>query len=341
MSIKQAQVPDLSQYATNVPDLSQYSTRPAPTASNAFTPEAQQRFDQLTSSAVKEMQTSIRIFAYALSSHPVMAMQDGGRQERQRGSGSEYLGGTNPFGNFLVNQYANNAKVVGNQFVNIDLPEPLRSNTAQPNVNLKGIINTIGRIGTPGSENKPDGIWQARTNNALKQIYAVGMALIQFAKDMGISIKGFSDADMEQFKELIPASYTDLKSGDITERATSITKYINALTSLYQKFEKEILEHPEFKALISQEKAFANHSHLVKEDLNQDEQQFYEAHKDTVIPGVNINGKPVRLMDVVSSTAFNKFLQGANVDTGNSSEVKKYIATIKTALQGGDAGPGF
>jgi hypothetical protein len=52
------------------------------------------------------------------------------------------------------NQYVNNAKVVGDQFVNIDLPEPQRSKTSIHNVDLKGIINTISRIGTPGTEHK-------------------------------------------------------------------------------------------------------------------------------------------------------------------------------------------
>lgn len=349
-NIKNAQMPDLTQYSiTGVPDLTQYTTKPeegtryyeldqpeGEYVGEVDVPKATTR--AISSDAVKEMQQAILNFGSVLSAHPIMSMQPSGTQERGRVSGAqEYLGGTDPFGNFLVSQYVNNAKVVGNQFVNIDMPEPLRTSTATPNVNLKSIIGTLSRIGSPGAERKVDGVWQTRTNNALKQIYSIGSALLHFAKDTGVDIAGFTMDNLEAFKNLIPESYTDL-GADISRRAMQLTKFINALTVLYKKFEAAILERPEFKAIISQDKPLADHSGRKVEELNKDEQTLYNQNKDAVIPGANINGKPVRLMDVANIEAFKKFLQSANVDISHPDAVLKNISLVKNLLQTSGAG---
>lgn len=291
--------------------------------------------------AVKQMQEAILNFGKVLAAHPVMSMKDDGQQVRQRKEGEDYLGGSAPFGNFLTNEYVNNAEVVGKQFVNIDLQEPLRSGTAHPNVNLKGVINTISRVGTPGTEHKVDGVWQTRTNNALKQIYAVVASLIHFAKDMDINIAGVTEKDVEEFRNNIPVSYLNLKNENVAEKATFLTKYINMFTRLYQVFEKSVLENSEMKSLINQDKSFVDHSNLSKTSLVPEEQQFYDNHKDTIIPGVAINNQSVRLMDIVSDTAFKKFLQSAHVDISKPEEVQKNLQMIKAHLSGADEGPGF
>lgn len=295
---------------------------------------------QANNNEVKEMQQAILNFGATLAAHPVMSMQQSGTQERPGAQGTDYLGGTTPFGSFLVHQYVNNADVVGQQFINVGLPEPQRTGSAMPNVDLKGIINTISYIGTPGHEQEADGIWQNRTNNALKEIYAVGKAMMQFAKDMRFNVGGFSDSDLEAFRKLIPVSYTTLK-GAAGNIAKQITPFINKLTALYKTFESTILEHPEFKALINQDKPFMDHSQITQAQLSKDEDAFYQANKDAVIPGANINGKPVRLMDIVNMTAFKAFLKDANVDTSKLSEIQKYVNELKVALSGTEFGPGF
>lgn len=292
--------------------------------------------------AVKQMQEAIVTFGTMLSAHPIMA-GSGGQQERPGSKTPDLLGGTTPFGNFLVNQYLNNAKVVGEQFINIDLPQPLRSGTARHNVNLAGIINTIMRVGAPGpgnTEHKPDGLWQARTNNALKQIYAVGKSLLQMAKDLNVTIGGFGKEDLDDMAAFIPANYTDLK-GNVENRATVLTKHINDLIEVYQKFEQVVLEDPELKPLIEQEKAFADHSQDMMATTTPEEQSLLEAHRDAIIPGANVNGKPVTLADIESLTAFQKFLKGANVDISKPAEVQKQVASLKHTLAGTDLGPGF
>lgn len=289
--------------------------------------------------AVKEMQQAMVNFASILAAHPVMSMQDVGQQERKRRSGiSEELGGTNPFGNFLVSQYVNNSDIVGKEFMNIGLGEPLRTQTATPNVNLKSIIRTIGVIGHSGAENKPDGVWQTRTNNALKQIYAVGLGLFQFAKDLDINIKGFDQNELKEFGKLIPKSYTDLPA-DKSKLAGQITEYINALTDLYKKFENAVLEQPEYKELIEQNKPLVDHSGQAKTALTKDEQSFIDANRSSNIPGAVINGKAVRLADLAGPVAFKNFLQSANVDVSRPNEIQKQLASIKKMIAvGNEAG---
>jgi hypothetical protein len=162
---------------------------------------------------------------------------------------------------------------------------------------------------------------------------------MQFAKDMKFNIKGFSESELSKLGELIPASYTDLKNA--SQRAEEIIPIINALTALYKIFESTVLEHPEVKSLINQDKPFMDHALLTQTDLGQDDKTFYEAHKDAIIPGANVNGKPVRLMDIVSLTAFTKFLKEANVDISKLSEVQKHVNDVKKAMGGADFGAGF
>lgn len=296
--------------------------------------------------SVMEMQQAIVNFAKTIAAHPVGSMQGGGQQELPNATSSDYLGGTKPFGNFLVNNYVNNAKVVGDQYVNIDMPQKMHSDTSMPNKDFAGVIHTLARIGTPGvggGETKPDGIWQTRTNNALKQIYAVGKSLMQFGKEMGMSVSRFHDDDLQELASNIPASYTQLK--DPGETARGITPIINNLTTLYKDFENSVLEHPKLKALISQNKPFADHSKYVKQDLSAEDSAFIEAHRDAVIPGVTINGKPVRITDLENPMAFKKLLQTANIanlDVSKPTEVQKYLNTVKESLAGpGNFGAGF
>lgn len=328
-------IPDFLQENKDVPDfLKETPSAKAPHINTDFGAGGNQGTD-----AVKKMQEAIVKFGATLAANPVMSMQQTGTQERPGATMPDFLGGTDPFGRFLVDQYVNNAKVVGKQFVNVQMHEPERSGSAISNVNLKGVINTISYIGTPGHEHQADGIWQTRTNNALKQIFAVGKSLMQFAKDMKFNIKGFSENELNKLGELIPASYTDLKNA--SQKAEEITPIINQLTALYKTFESTVLEHPEVKTLINQDKPFMEHAQLSQTDLSQEDKTFYETNKDANIPGANVNGKPVRLMDIVSIVAFRKFLQEANVDISKLSEVQKYVNEVKKTLGGTDFGAGF
>ena len=317
------------------PPVGYTTTKPVSQPSNVLPTSGTRPVGQAANSEIAKMQQAILNFGKVLAAHPVMSMDETGQLERPGAKEPDYLGGNRPFGKFLVNQYVNNAKVVGDQFVNIDLHEPTRSATAIHNVDLKGIINTISRIGTPGAENKPDGIWQTRTDNALKQIYAVGMSLMQFGKDMKLDIGEFPEL-LQSLKEQI----LDVK-GDKAQRAPLITKLINALSNLYKAFETDVLEHPDLKNLISQENAFVDHSSQVAAPLSKEDQVIFDNNKDALIPGVNINGKPVRLMDIESISAFKNFLKNVNVDIGKPGELQKNIDAVKSALEEDASGPGF
>lgn len=295
-------------------------------------------------SAVKAMQQAILDFGNVLAQNYLMGADapttskrlPGGTLQFQTEIGPEPKapGGSDPFGNFLVNHYLNNEKVVGKQFINTDLQEPLRSGTAlRPNISLRGVVNTIQRIGVPGTENKPDGVWQTRTNNALRQIAAVAQTLLQLQKDLGLDIAGYTSQDAKALMEAIPQSYTQL--GDTAEkRATIITPNLKKLTEFYQQFEKLFLNNPEYKAIITQNKSLVSHPKAIP--LAPEQQLFTQRYGTTPLPGVFITGKSpqaVSLQYLTSPERFQQLLESAGVPNPQDLETqRRALEAIKKQL---------
>lgn len=249
--------------------------------------------------------------------------------------------GADAFGRFLVDSYMNQQESTGQQFVNVDLHEKTRSDTAMGNKSLPGVVTNLLRVGTPGAnggEKVPDGIWQTRTDNALKEATSLAASLLQLSKDMGMSVKNFSDQDLNKLNELVPSKYTELKGTGET-RAQAIAPYLKKIISFYQDFEKVILNNPKFKPLISQEVPFKA---LKKIDTVSDEEQsFLTQNLNTKIPNVNFNGRPVTLQNISSLDNFKKFLIDNNIHVKDN-ELNKYIDYMKKSLETGfDPGAGY
>jgi hypothetical protein len=301
-------------------------------------------------SAVKQMQSAILGFAKTLASTPVGSMQPGGAQTHQRGEDQEYLGGTDPFGEFLTNHYVNKKPSGGQQYVNVDLKSPTRTETATPNKSFKGVISTIARIGTPGAEHKVDGIWMERTNNALHEIYDVGKAILSFANDLGIPIKGYSQKQLDDFGTSIPKSYADIK-GREGEFAQSFTPHINALTQVAQQFKKYVLENKQYSDYITQEKSVGKYDSN-KTGLTADEQKLLQSNMKTSIPGVSIDvpgtdGQkgytvPVALQNISNVENFKDFLKSLKINADDPKVLNSYITSVKGKLtQSTEEGPGY
>ncbi len=275
--------------------------------------------------AVSEMQNALINLSKTMSQNYLTSIDP---QTHERG-------GSDPFGNFLVSQYVNNENVVGKQFVNVDLGEPNRSATSMANKSLRGVISTLGRVGSPGSEKGVDGIWQTRTNNALKQAAAVASSLLQLQKDMGIESKLYSQEDLAQLKNNIPESYAKL--GDTAaSRAKILTPNLNKLSKFYLEFEKNILNQPKYKQLITQEKAFTTHKKI--EELDKEDQEFINTNIRQNVPGVNINGKPVALGDIATLESFKRFLSENNIPANNAQTFNKYFKLLQNLVETEGAG---
>ncbi len=287
----------------------------------APTAPAQQRPVSSSSPAVVEMQSAIVGLVGAMQKNYLTKKTDP-KQEEARG-------GTDPFGAFLTNQYINNAEVVGQQFVNVDVAEPLRSGDAQgakANDSLRGVITTLGKVGFPGSESKPDGVWKTRTHNALKQAVGIASALLGLSKDMGVAVEGYTTADLKQLIDQVPPNFTDVK--DKSAAAKVITPNLKKLAAFYTNFEATILNNEKFKSFITQEKPFTKHTKEIP--LDADEDALLKGYSDTVIPTVNLKGKPVTLRDIGSPKAFEEFLVKHNlVKPNDTAAINKYMQHLK------------
>lgn len=318
--------------------------------------------------AVKEMQKAILEFAAVASSTDITQFP-GNSTGKEEGNQTynvnvkdpngyatdlpethkEYLGGSDPFGSFLVNTYLGKSDPVGKQYVTTDVAgNSNRDKASISDVNLRGIIETIKHIGTPGSEKEADGIWQTRTNNALKNIYALGHAMFGFANDLKVTLQGYTESQLEDFKNFIPAKYTDLPKDKIAQTAADITQHLHALTEAFKSFQQTVLENKGFRSLIDQKKPFASYPKNNQKDsislLSDKEKQVYTPNTFTAIPNLKLQNIDVTLHDLSTKEAFNDLMKRMGKDPNNVEQVKATLKQIQAKLNGEKVeaeGPGY
>lgn len=269
--------------------------------------------------AVQQMQQALLDLSGTMAKNYLMTMNPK----------SDARGGSDPFGNFLVKQYIKNEDVVGKQFVNVDAKEPTRSGTAIENAGLRGVISTMGRVGTPGAERKTDGIWKTRTDNALKQATAVAASLVQLQKDMNITVEGYTSKDLEQLKANVPEVYTQL-GNTAEQRAATITENLKKLTQYYTNFESAVLNNEKYKSFITQQKPFTVHGKGTQ--LTQEEKDFLYQNAGQQVPHVILNGKAVTLGDISTPKALQDFLAKNNMPAKDTKTLEHYVGSIKQML---------
>ncbi|MCZ2224531.1 MAG: hypothetical protein LC122_12980 [Chitinophagales bacterium] len=269
----------------------------------------------------------------------------------------EEVQGMRPFGQFLLSNYIDQSKVKGVTFTDVDMQKPQRMQGqigSQDNVEFSGIINSLGRVGTPKQdiparaetlqekslreqiqriddrklqsaqslmktpafqseykdesdkqkllqialirvdpqykpiinrlksqldalkarlnsahekkytkvetkgEREVDGIWDVRTNNALKNIAAVMTGLITFSKDMNLGLASYNEAQLNAFKKWIPddpkliANKEDIK----VRLASQFTLHIEAQARFVEEFDKLIVKNPNVQNLLTQNESF-------------------------------------------------------------------------------------
>lgn len=255
----------------------------------------------------------------------------------------EHVNGSNAFMNFLVNNYVNKAKVSG-KTLSTTKPD-VNINDAKENDNIKAIFDTMTRIGAPGSQQRPDGVWGPLTNNALKQVYALSHTMLELKKDMGLSISGYSESDLAAFHNAIPDDIKSVK--DINTKvsmAAIATTSLNKIRNFYDNFRETVLNNPNFHAHIVQNKPLMIDK--VKRDkieLSDYEMKLYEQHKATPFD-IKINGKLATLMpyDLSSMEAFKKFCartvafseaDRALINANDKGAINSFLSQVVSALQ--------
>jgi len=222
----------------------------------------------------------------------------------------EQLFGSRPFGNFLINQFLNPYKNKSLQFLSVDLEKPdrtLEGVGATKPVNFAGLVQTIGRIGTPNEkevfdkktnkkikqivgENIPDGIWDVRTNNSLKAVAGIVEAYLKFWEQMGLPRAAYNLNNYQHFASLIPFDPEDLDTTqDKEKRAKQIIPHLKAIIVFIREFNEEVMDNPNIKPFIAQTKAFAQIKSTKEKQTEPNKLNFpdkkykdkYEAYKST------------------------------------------------------------
>lgn len=338
---------------------------PAPPGSTPTVP-ASGRVQPQGSASIKEMQKAILNFATKASETSTTNLQGKGREEGdqvidtpnpnfdstkpesvdnpKKIKSNNHLGGTDPFGNFLVKNYLGNEDPVGKQYLNVDVAgnKNRESNTID-DTSLKGIIDTIKRIGTPGTmgtEKAADGVWETRTNNALKNIYAVAYAMFHAATDMELNINGLSEEKLEQFKKLVPMNFSDLSVAQKPEVSKQLTGLINDMATIFDSFKKFVLKNNKYTKYIEQDKSFVAYKQKPQSGsalLDEKENAVYRANMTSPIPGVKVGNVDVTLADLENITYFKMMMTRAGKNGNDPAELAKTVVEVSKALSGAPA----
>lgn len=247
-----------------------------------------------------------------------------------------YLGGSDPFGKFLVQNYIGKDSFIGKQYLNVDVAgQSNREHATMNPTNLRGIIDTIKRIGSPNAkgERVVDGVWQTRTNNALHVVADLTEAVLNLSNDMGVKLNAYDQEMLNAFKTQVPESWNQIKSSeDMNKRAAFLTKHLDAMTKMFEQFNADVLNNKAIRQFIDQREAFAN--------FPKDNQVPPGVNDTASLPGVklnwsqNPNENTVAIYDLSSLDNFKKFLQRMRVVGSNPSneDVKKLLDHISNAI---------
>lgn len=292
------------------------------------------RFVSYANPDVKKMQSAILNFADIASKTDVTSLQ-GNQQGRLEGNQSralgneektindkEYLGGSDPFGNFILNNYIPKNSYTGKQYLNVDVVgNANREHASMMPQGLRGIIDSMKRVGTPGSsgtEKSIDGIWKTRTNNALHVIGDLVEAMLNFTNDMKKPVKGYSQQELDQYKKLVPNSYTDIKPDNLGERAQDLTSHIEKMTQFFQNLRPTIFENAQLRQYIDQKSSFSKYNFLPDDD------KLFKRNISVNIGGKQIN---ISLNDLKNKEQFKSLIKTyfGELDPSTETNVLKYV----------------
>lgn len=309
----------------------------APTGTNPFMPgqKAAPHAGVSGSTPIKKMQAAILHFAEIASSSDVTSMH--GNQTGKKEQGDEYLGGSDPFGNFLASRIGetDNRAPENQQYVHTDLKQPQRSTTGIADSSLRGMIDDLRRVGTPGKENQPDGIWKGRTDHALKNIRLIVSELLHLSNDMGITIEGLDEKSVENLRSSFYDNYTKIPPGKAEEMANNLTPQIMNFANVFGNFKKSVLNNPSYRKYIDQQKSFVQYQQKPQsgdELLTPEENKAYAANVNAPVPNVQLAKSPVTLVDLKSLENFKALMTRAGLNPNDATAMQNALNEVAKGL---------
>jgi hypothetical protein len=218
------------------------------------------------------------------------------------------------FSNFITEHYMNQSDVKGVEFdPNHSKTQMDQKDPSKP-TRMGVVMDTMSRIGGPGNEAKPDGKWGPRTNGALRNAYALAFALLKMAKDFKLDPPptSYSESDLQELKELIPAQPNEISEADKAKRAVRISRHIQGIRNLFSEVKTRILSKPAYKSYIEGTQAYATY----QKDTSPSPQMIQDLNKkftNMKVVGNDADGKsktvPITVSDLSTPQAFQLWLQ--------------------------------
>lgn len=208
---------------------------------------------------IKEMQKAIQEFAdasvrYRRSKDPKKDAK--GRTVLEHGKPVYDIDATDErrdFNDFLAENFSANADIRGNEF------SPNESDVSQDSkmptdiIQLNNVIDGLRRIGSSDKERMSDGVWDFRTTNAVKNVYAFANALVAASEALimgGVANDPsmFKKADLQTLSRAIPKEGASQE--DLINSAKAITPLVKKLTRFFDFYSKKVMNHPAYKRYI-------------------------------------------------------------------------------------------
>lgn len=193
--------------------------------------------------AIKEMQKAMQDFAAKVTQYSTDAKTKTIRDDRKN------------FNDFITEQYLATSDVKGAEYSKdpTQVKQVDKQKQATDLAEMDYIIDGLKRIGGQRNELLADNIWDFRTNNALKNIYAFANALINIEKDFGkAGARMFNESSLKQMEENIPDEVNPAKlpGAEKIKMATALTPLIVSLGKFYEYYVKKIAINPQYRGYI-------------------------------------------------------------------------------------------
>jgi hypothetical protein len=170
---------------------------------------------------------------------------------------------TQDFNDFMVESYSTQSLIKGQEWdPSVVYPE-LKTNKPTDLIQLNNVISQLQKIGSRVSPRDPDGVWDYRTQNAVKNVWAFADALLRVYDDFGASLPNpsFTSSDLQRFGQNIPETpynkpekIKKYKKEKLEQSATIIAPIIEKLNSFYVTFFKRVLSNPDYQKYIKETK---------------------------------------------------------------------------------------
>jgi hypothetical protein len=196
---------------------------------------------------------------------------------------------------------------------------------------LSWVMDTMSRIGHSKAEFDADGVWGPRTAAALDNIYAMTSGLFALADAFGVHPQGYTSENLAQLKVGVENS-NELSITEKIDRASKISKHINAIRKMYQELKSQVLQNPHYQTYIENDTPYLQHSKPeagftpTPEQLEVMRKAFpngFNVYLDTTDKGTRVSAK-LAVDDLTTPEKFQEWMRSRGV-AKDAAEVLKQI----------------